>query len=286
MRIIKCIHTQSSCYAKGGDVKPVGIVVHSTGANNPWVKRYAQPSTNDPKYAELRSVIGIHKYSNHWNRSVSKAVHYFVGKLADGTVASVQTLPENMECWGCGKGKYGSYNYIPVPHIQFEVCEDNLKDATYFNAVYKEATELCADICKRYNWKPEVIVSHKEAHKKGYGSNHRDIDHWLAKFGKTMNDFRAEVQRLLEPPKPVVKEEPKPVVKPTTPVTIKKGDKVKLVAGAKWYNGKSIKSWLFAKTLYVRQIQKKGGKTVYLLSTYPKLPTYSGRVYPEAVKKV
>lgn len=199
MNIIQCIHTQSKCYKRNSNVKPKGIVVHSTGANNTTVKRYTQPSTDDPNREELLNIIGTNTYNNHWNKSnVTKAVHYFIGKLADGSVATVQNLPEYMECYGCGKGSKGSYNYDPYSHIQFEICEDNLKNADYFRAIFKEATELCADICKRYGWKANVIVSHKEAHAKGYGSNHSDIDHWLAKFQKTMNDFRTEVQRLLD----------------------------------------------------------------------------------------
>lgn len=199
MRIIKCIHSQSNCFKNGGNVTPVGIVVHSTGANNAYIKRYSQPSDNTLNRTELLNLFGVNQYGNHWNRpGVTKAVHYIIGKLADGSVATVYNIPEYMECWGCGKGSNGSYNYAPVPHIQFEVCEDDLKDETYFNAIYKEATELCADICDRYKWKPNVIVSHKEAHDKGYASNHRDIDHWLKLYGKTMNDFRKEVQRLLD----------------------------------------------------------------------------------------
>jgi uncharacterized protein YgiM (DUF1202 family) len=38
------------------------------------------------------------------------------------------------------------------------------------------------------------IVSHAEACKQGYGSNHGDIDHWLKRFGLTMNDFRKTVK--------------------------------------------------------------------------------------------
>lgn len=199
MKLIKCIHTQSDCYKRNSNVKPIGIVVHSTGANNTNIKRYSQPSNNDTNRAELLKLIGTNQYNNHWNKAgVKKAVHYFIGKLADGSVATVQNLPEYMEPYGCGKGSKGSYNYNPYTHIQFEICEDNLKNKDYFEAVYKEATELCADICERYGWKTNVIVSHKEAHTKGYASNHRDVDHWLAKFNKTMNDFRAEVQRLLD----------------------------------------------------------------------------------------
>lgn len=201
MKIIECMHTQSRCYGKKRQaIKPVGIVVHSTGANNSSIKRYSQPSDNDPKRGELLSLLGVNKYGNHWNRSaVSKAVHYFVGKLADGTVGVVQNLPEDIAAWGSGKGKNGSYNYEPTGHIQFEICEDNLKNKEYFDAVYRAAVELCADICHRYGWKSSVIVSHREAHAKGFASNHSDIDHWLLKFGLTMNDFRNEVEKLLTP---------------------------------------------------------------------------------------
>ncbi len=207
MKIIECMHTQSRCYGKKREaIKPIGIVVHSTGADNSSIKRYSQPSDSDPKRSELLSLIGVNKYGNHWNRSaVSTAVHYFVGKLADGTVGVVQNLPEDIAAWGSGKGKNGSYNYEPTGHIQFEICEDNLKNKEYFDAVYRAATELCADICRRYGWKSSVIVSHREAHAKGYASNHSDIDHWLLKFGLTMNDFRSEVDKLLTP-----KQEEKP----------------------------------------------------------------------------
>ena len=220
MRLIQCMHTQNDCYTSNvsanSNVKPIGIVVHSTGANNTNLKRYVQPSNNDTNRTELLKLIGTNT-SNSWNRSgVSKAVHYFIGKLADGTVATAHILPENFYCWGCGKGSYGSYNYEPYAHIQFEICEDDLTNADYFRTVIKEAQELCADICLRHNWNASVIVSHKEAHAKGYGSNHRDIDHWLSWYGKTMAWFRNEVQALInEAKKPIP--EPEPIVEPYIP---------------------------------------------------------------------
>ncbi len=199
MKIIECLHTQNRSFGeKRQDASPVGIVVHSTGANNPNIKRYCQPSDNDVSRDELLSVIGVNKYNNHWNKNSSgKSVHYFIGKLASGSVATVRCLPESISCWGCGKGKNGSYNYDPTSHIQFEICEDSLKDKAYFEGCYKEATELCADICRRYGWDPSVIVSHKEAHTLKYASNHKDIDHWLKNFGLTMDDFRNTVAELL-----------------------------------------------------------------------------------------
>lgn len=218
MRLITCMHTQSRCYGvKRDHVTQRGIVVHSTGANNPWIKRYSQPSNDDPNRAELLTLLGTNTYGNHWNRAdVTKATHYIIGKLADGSVATVQNLPEDIACWGAGKGKNGSYNYDPVAHIQFEICEDSLVDADYFrSAVLKEAVELCADICYRHGWDASVIVSHKEAHAQGYGSNHSDIDHWLKNFKRTMKDFRAEVQKLLDemnkPAEPEIPAEPEKV---------------------------------------------------------------------------
>lgn len=201
MRLITCMHTQSRCYgAKRKSAKPIGIVVHSTGANNPYIKRYSQPSDKDEKRGELLALLGVNTYGNHWNTpSASKAVHYVIGKLADGSVATVQNLPEDIACWGAGSGKKGSYNYDPVAHIQFEICEDDLSNADYFRATaYGEAIELCADICYRHGWDANVIVSHREAHAKGYASNHADINHWLEWYGKSMNSFRQRVQDLLD----------------------------------------------------------------------------------------
>ena len=40
-------------------------------------------------------------------------------------------------------------------------------------------------------------MSHAEAYKKGYASNHADCDHWFKKHGKTMNDFRKLVESFL-----------------------------------------------------------------------------------------
>lgn len=199
MSVIKCLHTQSDCFKKHEIVNQVGIVVHSTGANNPNIKRYSQPSQDDPNYTALINLIGENIYKNSWNNSgITKGVHYIIGRLADGTVATVQNLPENIACWGVGKGKKGSYNYSPTAHIQFEICEDGLNDEEYFKQIYREAINLCADICIRNDWKADIIVSHKEAHDKGYASNHGDVDHWLKIYGFTMDDFRLEVQKLID----------------------------------------------------------------------------------------
>ena len=61
--------------------------------------------------------------------------HAFIGKLADGSVATYQTLPWDTRGWHCGSGSNGSANDT---HISFEICEDGLTNSEYFSQVYQE----------------------------------------------------------------------------------------------------------------------------------------------------
>ena len=184
MNLNKLILTKNNCYKTGRTIKVKGIMVHSTGANNPWLKRYLP---DDGK-------IGKNQYGNNWDTplpgGIQVCVHGFIGKLADGTVATYQTLPWNHRGWHAG----GSANNT---HIGFEICEDGLTDRTYFEKVYKEVTELCAYLCKEYGLTEKDIIDHSEGYKKGIASNHGDVKHWFSKHGKTMDDFRADVKKLL-----------------------------------------------------------------------------------------
>ena len=39
MNLHKLIFTNNACYKAGRRITPKGIMVHSTGANTPWLKR-------------------------------------------------------------------------------------------------------------------------------------------------------------------------------------------------------------------------------------------------------
>lgn len=193
LTIIKTIATWSECYKAGKTISPSGIVVHSTGANNPNLKRYV----NSP------AQLGENIYKNYWGTgTVSEQEqrgipHAAIGKDKSGKVALAQVLPFNMRCWGCGSGEYGSYN---ASHIQFEICEDGLTDKSYFEAAFDLAAQFCAELMQTYpSIKLENIVSHKEACTRGYASNHGDPENWLSKFGKNMNWFRDKVNEYLKP---------------------------------------------------------------------------------------
>lgn len=186
MDIIQYYMTQNPCYKAGRTITPSGIVVHSTGANNPYIKRYVGPDDG---------ILGKNQYNNHWNKSTAtKCVHAFIGKVADGSLKVYQTLPWNYRCWGVGSGKKGSYNNS---HIQFEICEDGLTNETYYNQAFSLAKELCAFLCAQYGINPDNIVGHYEAAAAGYGSNHGDPRNWQRKFGGTMEQFRADVRAML-----------------------------------------------------------------------------------------
>lgn len=182
--------TKSPCYKEARPMTPVGIVVHSTGANNPELRRYVQPDDGN---------IGVNKYANAVNREDWYVIaHAYIGKDKNGVVKCYQVLPFDIACWSAGGGSKGSYNYNPQGHIQFEICEDGLTDESYFNAAFDCAAEFCAYLCKEYNLSVDSICSHKEAHAKGYASNHGDPENWLVKFGKTMDWFRDKVDGLIK----------------------------------------------------------------------------------------
>lgn len=198
MNLLQCILTANDCYKKNKTIAPKGVMVHSTGANNKTLKRYVQPLESDPNYNDLMSKLGTNTNNNDWNMSgTSACVHGFIGALADGSIATVQTLPWNWRGWHCASGSKGSGNDT---HISFEICEDGLSDATYFNKVYQEAVELVAMLCKEYNLDPMadgVVICHSEGYSRGIASNHADVMHWFPKFGKSMDTFRADVKVLI-----------------------------------------------------------------------------------------
>lgn len=298
MEIIQCYQTKNPCYRKGTPMKPVGIVVHSTGANNPHLCRYV----------DCPERLGVNRYGNHWNRpEAATLVHGAIGLDKEGFVTVVNTLPYTMAAWGVGKGSRGSYNYDPTGHIQFEMCEDDLTDPSYFDQVMGTAVAYCARLCREYGLAAESVVSHKEAHAQGYASNHGDPENWMGRFGMTMEDFRARVRAKLKGEVTImgkvvnrdelvawidahaveVEEQPEPEVKPE-PIAIKAGDKVVFKSGVtQWGTGsgnKGIPSWAQdGKTTFtVLEIVKDGAEARIGNAS----GAYTGTAYLKDLEKV
>ena len=180
MRLHRALLTHNDCYLRGRTIRPRGVMVHSTGANNPWLRRYLAPDDGRLGAPSPR----------HWNQGgVGACVHAMIGKLADGSVCAYQTLPWNMRGWHCGRSGNDT-------HISFEICEDSLTDEGYFQTTYQAAVELTAYLCKLYHLDPQadgVVLCHSEGYQRGIASNHADVLHWWRKFGVSMDNFRRDV---------------------------------------------------------------------------------------------
>lgn len=226
MILKQCYLTHNDCYSKPTYITgaPTGIVVHDTGAGNPWLKRYVQPREDNPDMSEILEDLGKNTNNNHWNKSQSAGesnryacVHAFIGKNAKGVIEVYETLPYDICCWGVGAIPYDkngnelksakdprfhhygkSYNYNPQARIQFEICDDGYKDEKYFEDCMRVAVEYCAYLCKMFGFGVSQICNHHESYKMGYGGNHSDTDVWMTKFGKDMDWFRKEVDKILK----------------------------------------------------------------------------------------
>lgn len=180
----------AGCYKNAPRQTVTGVQVHSTGANNPWLRRYVQPDDGR---------IGVNTNGNsHNDPDGTVCANAYIGKQADGTVAVYQTLPWDQRCWLSGSGKNGSANR--KGYVGFEICEDGKTDAAYFYAaVMEQAALLTAWLCQTYDLNPFTAVQdHNELHGLGLASNHGDIGHWTKCFSLTMDDFRARVAQYME----------------------------------------------------------------------------------------
>lgn len=197
LTIYRRFFTDSDCYKSGVQSGCIGVQVHSTGANNPYLRRYVQPDDGR---------LGANKNGNSHNRpGVDVCANAYIGRTADGTVAVYQTLPWDTRCWISGKGRNGNANRLG--YIGFEICEDDLASEYYFEAaVMTAAVNLTAHLCKLMGTTPGAVVDsfpegealavmdHSELARLGIASGHADISHWLRRYGKQMRDFRAEVE--------------------------------------------------------------------------------------------
>ena len=158
---------KTAAYRTFQDRGPIGIVLHSVGC--------AQPSAQ--------------VFAKQWGRYTAKvAVHDVLQD--DGLV--IQCLPWNYLGWHVG----GAANQT---HIGVEMTEPGPKTKdpkAHVAGTYNTAVELFAFLCKTQNIDPKNIMSHREAHKRGLGSNHGDPESLWKKYktGYTMNGFRKAVQ--------------------------------------------------------------------------------------------
>ncbi|MEI3140916.1 MAG: N-acetylmuramoyl-L-alanine amidase [Lawsonibacter sp.] len=137
MRLYKALLTHNDCYS-GPDIRPRGVMVHSTGANNPWLRRYVAPDDG-----LLGAPVPATGTRAAWGPASTP--------LSDNWRTGA--WPPTRPCPGpCGAGTRAVAGNDT--HISFEICEDGLTDEGYFQAVYREAVELTAHLCRRFRLDP------------------------------------------------------------------------------------------------------------------------------------
>ena len=180
MQIIQQLAVNSDCYKANQHIIPQGIVIHSVGCNQPNASVFA----------------------NTWNRPGQRAC---VHAVLDNNGLVIQCLPWDMRGWHVG----GAANNT---HIGVEMTEpstikyvgganwietgDGSNTAAHVLGTYRTAVELFAALCNLYHLDPlkdGVIISHREAHLRGLGSNHGDVEHLWNKYGLTMVAFRQDI---------------------------------------------------------------------------------------------
>lgn len=173
MKLIKSFLTKNACFTRGQLISPTQIMLHSTACPGAPAKNF------------------VKSWNTAYPHNKAVCVHAF---LNPGEV--YQTLPWNMRAWHCG----GTGNNAA---IGFEICEPkDYSNKDYFLEIKKTALELCVYLCKEFNLTAKDVTSHCEAYRRygsGYASNHSDLDHWwLRYFDYTMDDFRDELEDMLE----------------------------------------------------------------------------------------
>lgn len=202
-----CMQTNSTCYKRTRVMQIKGVLWHDTGCNNTWLSRYCQPTEGSANYNKDIEKIGKNRNHNDWNhKEVQAGLNCWVGKFADGSIGTLQSMPWNYRPWGCGAGSKGSCN---DGWIQFEICEDAKTDKDYAQKVYNEAVKLTAWMCEEYGIDPHgtaklngvtvpTILCHWDSYLLGLGSGHDDIYDWFPKIlGKNMKNVRDDVAALL-----------------------------------------------------------------------------------------
>jgi len=225
MRLLECLLIDNNCYKKYHNyhITPTRIVVHSTDKAGAVLRRYVQPAQGqtiglkdgDKEITadQMIGILGKNLYGNSWNRPTADvAVHAAIGKCADGSYAVCKTLDYTQPCWGVAFGPNGSFDGRKIVGrrkvvggelaIQFEMIEDDSTGSkAHCEAMYNLAVEFCAYLIRLFpSIKVDHIVSHKEAHDLGYGSNHGDPEVYWKRCGTSynMNKFRADVQKALD----------------------------------------------------------------------------------------
>lgn len=151
----------------GSRLNPKGVVVHETATPG---------ATATQEY-------------NYFNNAYQGAsAHAFVD-----WEDVVQTIPYDEVAWHAGPTANSRY-------IGIELCRPSSHEPDKFERVWNNAVSLFADLFREHGFGEVTVdnlLSHAEVSSRWRESDHTDPVGYFAEYGKTVNEFRDEVQKEL-----------------------------------------------------------------------------------------
>lgn len=136
------------------------------------------------------SYLVIHETSNPgasacnhyklYSRGYAYAVQYVMD--LDGS-AVYHTMADNRKAWAVGNGNSRCVN--------IELCHATNRDD--FNRQWSEAVKWAGDYLNKRGWGIDRMISHNDARMRWGGSDHTDPLEYFMQYGKSWNQFKAEV---------------------------------------------------------------------------------------------
>lgn len=114
------------------------------------------------------------------NGSWQYAVQY-VMDLDGGTV--YHCMEDNRKAWAVGNGNSRCVN--------IELC--HATNRADFNKQWDEAVKWCGDYLNKRGWGIDRLISHNDARMRWGGTDHTDPLEYFMQYGKSWNQFKAEV---------------------------------------------------------------------------------------------
>lgn len=140
--------------------------------------------TNSASYLVIHETAnpGASAYNHYqlYSRGYSYAVQYVMD--LDGQVV-YHTMADNRKAWAVGNGN--------AKCVNIEFCHATNRDD--FNRQWSEAVKWAGDYLNKRGWGIDRMISHNDARMRWGGSDHTDPLEYFMQYGKSWNQFKAEV---------------------------------------------------------------------------------------------
>lgn len=150
------------------------------------------------------SYVVIHETANpgatalnhvsYWKNNPEYAVHY----VGDWTGIAYHCVPDDRLCWQVGNGN--------AKVIGIELC--HAKTAADFKKVWALGVEWAAWMLKKKGWGVDQLISHDDCRRMWGGTDHTDPIGYFKKYGRTWDEFKAEVKKALGTTAPTTPAQP------------------------------------------------------------------------------